>query len=136
MQCLNCHYDNLPPDTDYCPRCKIHLPSLLRDVLPAGTGLRGDAYCVDYAIGRGSFGVTYRARRGILQETFAIKEFYPTEFVIRDQSDQSVSVLEQHQYFFQRALHRFRNEGQILARLDHPNIVWRRANYRPRRWSA
>ncbi|MEB3174094.1 MAG: serine/threonine-protein kinase [Cyanobacteriota bacterium] len=123
MQCLNCHYDNLPPDTDYCPRCKIHLPSLLRDVLPAGTALRGDTYCVDYAIGRGSFGITYRARHGILQETFAIKEFYPTEFVIRDQSDQSVSVLEQHQYSFQRALHRFRNEGQILARLDHPNIV-------------
>jgi len=123
MQCLNCHYENLPSDTEHCPRCKIHLPSLLRDVLPGGTRLRSDTYRLDYAIGRGSFGITYRVHHTVLKETFAVKEFYPTEFVHRHPQTQNLVVPEESLHSFQRAMHRFRSEGQILAHLDHPNIV-------------
>ncbi|MFM7576987.1 MAG: hypothetical protein ACKO5Q_08640, partial [Microcystaceae cyanobacterium] len=84
MRCLNCHYGSIPPNTEHCPRCKIHLPSLLRDVLVPGTLLRSATYRLDYALGRGSFGITYAAHHTSLDEVFAIKEFYPIEFALRN----------------------------------------------------
>ncbi|MGL5035824.1 MAG: protein kinase domain-containing protein, partial [Microcystaceae cyanobacterium] len=123
MRCLNCHYEEIPPNTEHCPRCKIHLPSLLRDVLIPGTLLRSDTYRLDYALGRGSFGITYAARHNTLNEVFAIKEFYPIEFALRNQTNQAVIVPAQAAHSYQRALHRFIEEARILAKLNHPNVV-------------
>lgn len=123
MYCLNCHYEDVPPDSELCPRCKIHLPSLLRDVLAPGTLLRSDTYRLDYALGRGSFGITYSAHHTVLDEVFAIKEFYPIEFALRNQLNQSVIVPSQATHSYQRALYRFMEEARILAKLNHPNVV-------------
>jgi len=123
MRCLNCHYETLTPDLEHCPRCKIHLPTSFRDVLPPQTQLRNDTYRLDYALGRGSFGITYCAHHTTLGERFAIKEFYPTEFALRDQTTQAIIVPEHAQDDFTRSRNRFINEARILAQLNQPNVV-------------
>jgi WD40 repeat protein/predicted Ser/Thr protein kinase len=123
MRCLNCHYEPLTPDLEHCPRCKIHLPTVFRDVLPPQTRLRNNTYRLDYALGRGSFGITYCAHHTTLGERFAIKEFYPTDFALRDQTNQAVIVPEHAQDEFTRSRQRFINEARILAQLSQPNVV-------------
>jgi serine/threonine protein kinase len=51
-----------------------------RDALPKGTDLHG--YRLDGIIGRGGFGITYRAVDGI-DQIFAIKECFPRQFAVR-----------------------------------------------------
>jgi formylglycine-generating enzyme required for sulfatase activity len=43
MHCLNCRYDGLAPNTEICPKCGVHLPSLMRDKLSSGAVLEGEA---------------------------------------------------------------------------------------------
>jgi formylglycine-generating enzyme required for sulfatase activity len=43
MRCLNCRYDGLAPNTKICPKCGVHLPSLMRDKLSSGAVLEGEA---------------------------------------------------------------------------------------------
>ncbi|MBL8842307.1 MAG: serine/threonine protein kinase [Planctomycetes bacterium] len=62
-------------------------------------------------LGRGSFGVVWRARERLLQREVALK------VIRRDESDPA-SAAEQAE-----ARARFVREARILASLDHPNIV-------------
>lgn len=101
----------------------MYLPSLLRDVLPTGTLLRSGAYRVDYALGRGGFGITYRAMHVALEQAVAIKEFYPQEYAVRASAAGTLMVSSAQNEAYQRALERFTWEGKILAGLDHPGIV-------------
>ena len=123
MRCLNCHQEEIPSTAEYCPQCKIHFPSLLRDVLAQETLLRNQTYRLDYALGRGSFGITYQAHHTALNEVFAIKEFYPIEFALRNQVNQSVIVPNHADNAYHRGLQRFMGEGRILAKLNHPYVV-------------
>src|SRR4029077_12801569 len=52
-----------------------------RDALPKGFDLNG--YKIDGVIGRGGFGITYRAVDGI-DQVFAIKECFPRQFCLRE----------------------------------------------------
>jgi len=123
MRCLNCHLDNIPANTEYCTRCGVHLPTLLRDVLSPGTRLDKDTYEIEYALGRGGFGITYRARHLILEQPVAIKEYYPQELVHRHISTGKLTVPQNKADIFQRWLDRFLREGRMLARLNHPSLV-------------
>ncbi len=123
MLCLNCHTDELSLDVETCPQCGVHIPSLLRDILPSKKTLRQNTYCLDYPLGRGSFGITYCAHHCILKNKVAIKEFYPQEIVIRHSLTQDIEPLAEYKDAYQRALHRFLQEGQILAKFNHPNIL-------------
>ena len=126
MRCLNppCGRDGISVSAVVCPYCGIHLPTLLRDVLPAGTQLRGDkAYRVDYALGRGGFGITYQAVNTYFNEIVAIKEFYPQEHARRDGATGSLSVPATQQASYQRGMQRFIREGRILRGINHPNVV-------------
>lgn len=123
MRCLNCHQEEIPSTAEYCPQCKIHFPSLLRDVLAQATLLRNQTYRLDYALGRGSFGITYQAHHTALNEVFAIKEFYPIEFAMRNQVNQSVIIPDNSEHSYRRGLQRFMGEGRILAKLNHPYVV-------------
>ncbi|MDF5727137.1 MAG: hypothetical protein PUP92_03655 [Rhizonema sp. PD38] len=67
MRCLNCRLNGILQSTEFCPNCGVYLPSLLRDVLAPGTLLRGGDYRIDYALGRGGFGITYRASHTYLE---------------------------------------------------------------------
>lgn len=123
MRCLKCHRDGISTSAEVCPECGVHLPSLLRDVLPAGTLLRTGAYRVDYALGRGGFGITYRGMHVSLEQTVAIKEFYPQEYAVRESATGTLMVPSAQSDAYQRALERFTWEGKILAGLNHPGIV-------------
>src|SRR5271156_4988420 len=82
-----------------------------RDALPPGTVLFG--YKLDGILGRGGFGITYRAVDRI-DQIFAIKECYPNQFVVR----QGVDVLprdEDDEEMFNRCLDRFTKEARALT---------------------
>ncbi|EAZ89003.1 protein kinase domain-containing protein [Crocosphaera chwakensis] len=123
MRCLNCHLDNLPETTQLCPNCGAQVLSLLQEVLPQGTQLRSHTYCLDNAMGKGSFGITYRAHHTALKNPVAIKEFYPVEYVSRNIETKLLIIPAKHQDVYKRSLYRFLQEGQILAKLNHPNVV-------------
>ncbi|WP_017719520.1 WD40 domain-containing protein [Kamptonema formosum] len=123
MRCLNCHQDGLPLNTQYCPNCNTYLPVLMRDILPPGTWLRGNDFQIEYALGRGGFGITYRAHQTGLTRSVAIKEFYPRDSCQRLPENFTISVAHNHKDMFDKWLTRFVREGRILAKLNHPNIV-------------
>ena len=74
MRCLNCGKNALALHTEICPQCNAYLPSLMSDLLPNGKLLDRGKYRIDYALGRGGFGVTYRAIHTDLEQAVAIKE--------------------------------------------------------------
>ena len=52
------------------------------DALPAGTAFR--EYTLEAILGRGGFGIVYRARHNELGEPVAIREFLPIELAVRE----------------------------------------------------
>lgn len=123
MRCLNCLRDGVATTANVCPQCGVHLPSLLRDLLAPGTLLHGGKYRLDYALGRGGFGITYRATHLVLDQLVAIKEFFPNEHALRDSAQGTVSVPHTKQETYQRSLKRFLGEGRLLAKLANSNVV-------------
>jgi eukaryotic-like serine/threonine-protein kinase len=123
VRCLNCRQDGLALETQVCPQCGVHLPSLLRDFLPPGTLLQGGHYRIDYPLGQGGFGMTYRGFDLNLERPVAIKEFYPKDYVQRESATGHLTIPSSTAESYQRWLQRFEREGQILARLTHPGIV-------------
>lgn len=123
MRCLNCHQKGISLSTQTCPRCGVHLPSLMRDVLPHATVLQNGTYRIDYALGRGGFGITYQAIHTALKKQVAIKEFYPQDQALRNGTTGNLIVPTAKQEIYQRGLQRFLREGQTLAKLNHPNVV-------------
>ncbi|WP_017718687.1 bifunctional serine/threonine-protein kinase/formylglycine-generating enzyme family protein [Kamptonema formosum] len=123
MRCLHCLKDGIALKAEVCPNCGVHLPTLLRDVLPNSTQLRGGTYEIEYALGRGGFGITYRAHHTLLEQIIALKEFYPKDWAIRNPSTGSLSVPPTQEETYQRGKERFLREGRILAKLSHPNVV-------------
>ena len=123
MRCLNCHKDGLPLNTQYCPNCNTCLPVLMQDILPPGTWLRGKDFQIEYALGRGGFGITYRAHQTRLDRAVAIKEFYPRDSCQRLPENFTISVANNHKDMFDKWLTRFVREGGILGQLNPPNIV-------------
>jgi serine/threonine protein kinase len=114
----------LPIAVDVCPNpaCGVVVSSLLRDLLAHGTMLHADTYHIDYPLGRGGFGVTYRAHHTRLDEPRAIKEFFPCEYVMRDAAGR-ITVPHSEEDAYRRGLERFVREGRLLAKLKHPSVV-------------
>jgi len=83
----------------------------------------GKSYEIDYALGKGGFGITYKAIDHDLHRYVAIKEFFPSEWAWRSKITQSVLVSKTNHDIYQKLLSKFEEEGRILAKLDHPNIV-------------
>ncbi len=123
MRCLHCHKDGIHLNAEICPNCGVHLPSLMRDVLEPGKRLRSDTYQIEYALGRGGFGITYRAHHTLLEEVVAIKEFYPQEYALRNGSTGGLIVPKTDEEKYRSGKERFLKEGRILAKLRHENVV-------------
>jgi serine/threonine protein kinase len=107
----------------------------MRDVLSPGTIIHQGTYRIDYALGRGGFGITYQAVHTTLEKLVAIKEYYPQEHALRDTSTGNLIVPTAKQDIYQRGLSRFVTEGKILAKINHPNVV-RVENYFEERGTA
>jgi serine/threonine protein kinase len=91
-----------------------------RNALPAGSKLHW--YSIDRVLGQGGFGITYLARDHNLEQAVALKEYLPSEIVVRaeDGSLQPRSPADAEHYKW--GLDRFLSEARTLARFVHPNI--------------
>ncbi len=90
--------------------------------LPIGDILSG-RYRIDMTLGRGGFGVTYRAFDTKLERTVAIKELLPLDFACRDSTRTVVPRHEEHRDDLEWARARFLDEAKVLAQFNHPSIV-------------
>ena len=93
-----------------------------REVLPQNTILDGK-YRIDRVLGAGGFGITYEAVDIGLDMPVAIKEYYPTEFALRDQTRTVRPRSERHKQLFDHLRSSFLREAQTLAQFDDPAIV-------------
>lgn len=91
--------------------------------LPTGTRLR-DEYVVREVLGRGGFGITYRAHDERLDIDVAVKEYAPRHLFSRPEGQCHVERRDRSKpQPLQGGLNRFMQEGRRLARFQHRNIV-------------
>lgn len=91
--------------------------------LRPGTQLQSGSFVIDNTLGRGTFGITYRATDTSLNRPIAIKEFFPPG-VERGEDGMTVTPTEDFSAFrFASFRDGFVEEGRMLAALDHPAIV-------------
>ncbi len=98
-------------------------PPVDESALPAG--YRIHEYEIDRPLGGGGFGITYLAHDANLDLPVAIKEYYPSEQVLRG-PQQEVLVRTSKtdaQQAYDWGLERFLDEARALATFRHPNIV-------------
>ena len=98
-----------PVTAPYCLQCGNPMPGLGTGSLPQNTTLQGGRYVILQSVGRGGMGAVYKAADTRLgRKTVAIKEMSDVAITSPQQKLQAVTA--------------FRQEAQMLARLDHPNI--------------
>jgi len=95
----------------------------LPGVLPRGTMLRG--YEVKSALGKGAFGITYRALDATLDRDVAIKEYLPTTLALREGRTTVLPHSPEHAEQFVWGRERFLDEARTLARLDRTTAIVR-----------
>jgi serine/threonine protein kinase len=95
----------------------------MRGVLPAGT--RVGRYQIVSVLGRGSFGVTYRACDTAADRDMAIKEFFPASLALREQDKTVLPISTEVAEEFVWWRDRFVEEQRILARLSGTPAVVR-----------
>lgn len=89
--------------------------------LPAGA--RVGCHVIEDVIGRGSFGITYRAFDTSLHRRVAIKEYFPQAFAGRESTLEVTASSATDVPTFEWGLERFTREARTLARFTHPGIV-------------
>ena len=104
-----------------CRFCRRRIPTdWPRGVLPPGT-LVGGHYLLGYYLGKGGFGITYRALELNSRRMVAIKEFYPDKWCERRVDSKSVSIISQE---FDYGKKHFLGEAEILKSLiGIPEVV-------------
>jgi len=98
-------------------RSKASVPA---DALPLGTAVGPDHRVIGY-LGSGGFGYTYLAER-FDGHKVALKECFPFEYCRRNGLDVGLKAHDQFAAF-DAIREGFKEEAEILAQLDHPNIV-------------
>jgi serine/threonine protein kinase/peptidoglycan hydrolase-like protein with peptidoglycan-binding domain len=94
----------------------------IRGGLPVGTVLGN--YELRSIIGKGAFGITYRARDQTLGRDVAVKEYLPTTLALREDRTTVLPISADHAEQFAWGRERFLEEARTLARLDRtPAIV-------------
>ena len=96
--------------------------------------LQSGKYKIESKIGKGGFGITYRAQwstevtgpMGKMNTTVpvAIKEFFFEEYCSREAGSSAVTITSATgREFFEKFKNKLKKEAYILSRLQHPNIV-------------
>lgn len=116
MRCFRCRTEIEWANAERCPRCGIS------GFLRSGMLLKSGEYRLEWPLGKGGLGVTYQALHQRLQKSYAIKEFFPGEYAIREPGGRIVP-LSIEQEFYRELLDRFIGEGHKLAQIHHPNVV-------------
>lgn len=91
--------------------------------LAVGTTLCNGKYVIERVIGEGGFGITYYARHNLLNQAFAIKEFFVSGRCVRDTQHHTISLQDISIETFEKYRQRFVDEAKTLIHLDHPGVV-------------
>ena len=98
-----------------------------RGVLPRG--MRVGVYEIVAVLGRGAFGITYRARDTTHDRDVAIKEYFPSSLALREQDSTVLPLSTELAEDFVWGRDRFVAEGQTLASLHHAPAVVRMLDF-------
>ena len=91
--------------------------------LPAGKALHKGKYIVERVLGMGGFGITYYAKHVTLHKYYAIKEFFINGSCMRNTQTSKVHLQGITEEIYINFKQKFIEEAQILASLEHENIV-------------
>jgi len=92
-----------------------------RNALPLGSRLL--EYRLEAVLGAGGFGMTYLGWDTHLEKHVAIKEYLPTDLVVRALDGSIMPITGELKGEFEWGLERFIQEARTLARFSHPHIV-------------
>ena len=79
-------------------------------------------YVIQRLLGKGGFALTYLAKDSALDTLVAIKEFMPVDLSRRG-PDNCIEPITKGRLEYSELLARFKEEAQILVRMNHPSIV-------------
>ena len=87
--------------------------------------LQDSKYQVVRVLGQGGFGITYEAIQVGLRRKVAIKEFFMKGYCNRDSDTSAVThgMTDDSRGLVERYMSKFVREAQMIAGMDHPNIV-------------
>lgn len=93
-------------------------------VLPVGTVLK-QKYHIGKVLGKGGFGITYKAYDAALDKVVAIKEYYPNGIAHRDTGTTQMSLTDSTKTeAFTTGAEKFFDEAKTVSRFNgNPNIV-------------
>ncbi len=127
QNCPICYADN-PAEATVCHVCgtsflQFQNLSTISDELPAGQSLKNGQYQILAVIGRGGFGITYRAFDNSRREYVAIKELFPDGLVTRDNSTGYVLPNAGEVRSLRTLTSRFEIEADTIRVIRHPAAV-------------
>lgn len=97
---------------------------ITQNTLPIGLTLQEGKYIINTILGRGGFGITYKAQHSSLKRHVAIKEFFPVNFCKRDEQSSKLSLFtEDYADIVDKLKRKFIREAQHIASLEHENII-------------
>jgi len=91
-------------------------------IQPLPPGYRLGDYRIDKQLSQGGFSIVYLARDA-QDLPVAIKEYLPARLAQRSGEDPIPVVSTEHQAAFNQGMMSFFEEGKMLAKLDHSNVV-------------
>ncbi len=113
-------------DSETCPHCGYNPNTYICDpaVLPCGSILMGK-YIVGLVIGKGGFGITYKAYDINAQKVVAIKEYYPNGLANRTAGNPTITVsTAEDANIFRIGSEKFYNEARLVSKFNgNPGIV-------------
>ena len=92
--------------------------------LSSESSLQGGRYRIVKMLGSGGFGITYLGTQTVLKRNIVIKEFFMTDYCLRDEYSNLITVpTVSNVEFVKRFKDKFLKEALHIAQLKHPNIV-------------